>query len=70
MKISQILLTIAALFWAFICGYELGQGHQKVKYITKEIEIVKKITQKRALIHSRPHITRDTALELMRKGKL
>lgn len=70
MKISQILLTIAALLWAFICGYALGQGNQKVQYITKEIEVVKKVAQKRAVIQSRPHITRDTALKLMREGKL
>lgn len=69
-KLSLFLLIIVAIVWAFICGYALGQKNQKIQYITKEIEVVKKVAQKRALIQSRPHITRDTALKLMREGKL
>ena len=69
-KISLILLVMAALIWAFLCGYGLGKKNQKIQYITKEIEVVKKVAQKRAVIQSRPHITRDTALKLMRESKL
>lgn len=61
---------IASLLWSFGCGYWMGKSNQKVKYITKEIEVVKQKAQKRAIIQSRPHITRDTALNLMRENKL
>lgn len=69
-KLYQILMVIGGAVLAFYCGYGLGQKNQKIQYITKEIEVVKNVTQKRAVIQSRPHITRDYALELMRKNKL
>ena len=69
-KISIILISLSCLIWAFGCGYWLGVGRQKIQYITKEIEVVKNVAQKRAVIQSRPNITRDNALELMRKNKL
>lgn len=71
MKNIQILLfCLITALWAFICGYTVGKKQQEVKYITKEVEIVKQVAKKRAVIHARPHINRDTALELMRAGKL
>lgn len=51
-------------------GYLLGKNKQQVQYITKEIECVHQAIQKKAIIHSRPNISRDNALELMRKGIL
>lgn len=69
-KISVILMAAALTVWSFACGYWLGQSRQKVQYITKEVEFVKQISKKRAVIQSRPNITRDAALKLMREGKL
>jgi len=61
---------MCSLIWAFGCGYWMGQKNQKIQYITKEIEVVKNVAQKREKIQAKPHITRDYALELMRQGKL
>ena len=55
---------------AFLAGYKMGQNQQQIKYITKEVEVVKEISQKKAIIHARPNITRDNALKLMRANKL
>ena len=70
MKMTKNIVFLGLAIWIFACGYWVGQSQQKIKYITKESEIVKKTAQKRAVIQSRPHITRDTALEFMRTGKL
>ena len=69
-KLSIIFFLFCSLLWAFGCGYWFGHKNQKIQYITKEIEVVKKVTQKRAIIQSRPNITRDNALKLMRQDKL
>ena len=69
-KKSLIIITMATLLWSFLCGYWVGSNHRKIQYITKEIEVVKQISQERAKIYSRPHITRDTALKLMRENIL
>ena len=70
MKISVIIMLSAIILWSFGCGYWLGKGHQKIEYITKEIEVVKTVSKKKAVIQARPHIDRDTALKLMYDNKL
>ena len=69
-NMQTLIFCLVSVLWAFICGYSVGKSHQEVKYITKEVEIVKQVAKKRAVIHARPHINRDTALELMRAGQL
>ncbi|MBQ8464786.1 MAG: hypothetical protein IJ545_02115 [Alphaproteobacteria bacterium] len=70
MKIPFLLGIVIIVVTAFIYGYVLGQSTQKVQYISKEIENVKKVAQKKAAIYSRPNIDRDTILKRMRENKL
>ena len=70
MKINTIICFLVFILWSFVSGYLLGKNKQQVQYITKEIECVHQAIQKKAIIHSRPNISRDNALELMRKGIL
>ena len=70
MKIPFLLGIVIIVVTAFIYGYVLGQSTQKVQYISKEIENVKKVAQKKAAIYSRPNIDRYTILKRMRENKL
>ena len=61
---------IMVLICGFIWGYQVGQSRRIMEQQTKEVEIVKTKAHRQAVIHSRPHITRDLALERMRANKL
>lgn len=66
-RVVFILLTYVTVSFF---SYQLGRSHAKTEIITKQVEVVKYVEQKKSAVYSRPHAGRDTLLELMRRGKL
>lgn len=69
-KVSFVLIISAVILWSFICGYGLGMNIQQKTAIKEEVRIVKNISQKRAIIQSRPNADRNRILKLMYENKL
>ena len=66
-KAAVLAALSVALGW---CCYELGKSRAEVKFVEKEVEVVRYVEKKRAEIYARPNAGRDALLELMRGGKL
>ena len=65
------ILIFILLFFSLLAGaYFLGRSHAKIKYIEKEIEVVRYVDKKKAEIQARPNATRKELLELMRNNIL
>lgn len=65
------ILIFILLFFSLLAGaYSLGRSHAKIKYIEKEIEVVRYVDKKKAEIQARPNATRKELLELMRNNIL
>ena len=60
--ILQILLCLLSYF--------LGRSHSRIQTITKEIEVVKYVTQAQKKIIAAPNLERDSLLELMHRHQL
>lgn len=67
---SKILIFILLFFSLLIGAYFLGRSHAKIKYIEKEVEVVRYVDKKKAEIHARPNATRKELIELMRNNIL
>ena len=64
-------MTVAALCYAFYeAGQKVGESRAKVQVVEKQIEVIKYVEKKKALIQSRPNAGRNDLLKLMRAGKL
>ena len=50
--------------------YFLGKAHTETKIITKQVEMIKYVEQKREQIYMRPNADRSSLLKLMRNEKL
>ena len=64
-------MTVAALCYAFYeAGQKVGESRAKMQIIEKQVEVVKYVEKKKALIQSRPNAGRDELLKRMRAGRL
>lgn len=63
---KQFLIFLACLAITFGGGFYVGQNRQKVKYITKQVEVIKYVEKEKAAIYSKPNASRDQLLQLMR----
>ena len=50
--------------------YFLGKAHAETKFITKQVEVIKYVEQKRAEIQAVPNADRTSLLKLMHSKKL
>lgn len=66
-KIIVIAVAVCALVFGAYC---LGRSHAKTEVITKRVEVIKYVENKKAAIYSKPNLERTALLELMREGKL
>lgn len=67
---GKILIFILLFFSLLVGAYSLGRSHAKIKYIEKEIEVVRYVDKKKAEIQARPNASRNELLKLMRSGQL
>ena len=64
-------VMVAALCFAFYrVGQKVGESRAKVQIVEKQIEVIKCVEKKKAVIQSLPNAGRDDLLKLMRNGKL
>ncbi|MBE6445633.1 MAG: hypothetical protein E7019_06285 [Alphaproteobacteria bacterium] len=66
----MVIVKLSIIFLLCFLSFCLGNMRAQTKIITKEIEVIKYVDQKKAQIHSRPNANRDALLSLMRKGEL
>ena len=59
-----------AIIGTYSAGYVIGSQNTRIKYISKEVEVVKYVDEKKADIYSKPNISRDSALQLFHNGQL
>ncbi len=64
-----MIKLILVLIFGVGC-YLLGKAHTETKIITKQVEVIKYVEQKRAQIHMRPNADRTSLLKLMRNERL
>lgn len=69
---SCIAITgIIILCFAFYeIGQEVGRNEAKIKVVEKKVEVIRYVEKKKAVIHSKPNIGRDRALQLFNDGIL
>ena len=65
-----IVVFIAVILGAYWVGYLRGSDNAKIKYVTKEVEVVRYVTKEKSKIQSKPNATRDELLKRMYNGKL
>ena len=71
MKYALVGIIFAvAIAGSYCCGYAVGSRDVKVKYITKEVEVVKYVDKKKAEIYSAPNAQRDDIIRLFKSGTL
>lgn len=72
MTLRLILIGLLLFFVASMCAlsYQLGKSNARVQIITKQVEVIKYVQKKRAVIQSRPNAGRDELLRLMRASQL
>lgn len=67
---KQTIILITLFFSLLIGAYFFGASRQKIKTITKEVEVVKYVEKKKSEIYSQPNASRSELLKLMYSGKL
>lgn len=68
---AATFVMVAAFCFAFYeVGQKVGESRAKVQIVEKQIEVIKYVEKKKAVIQSRPNAGRDDLLKLMRNGKL
>lgn len=70
MIISKVLLKIGVVFLLCLASYFVGLQNAKTKFITKEVEVIKYVTQEKSKIYSKPNATRDDLIQLFKSNKL
>ena len=65
--IGLFILIIAG---AYYTGYRVGSSDKQVEYVTKQVEGVKYVSQKKAEIYAKPNAGHAELLKLMYDGKL
>lgn len=65
-----MIIRIIVLVTLGLMCYVLGCSHAQTQVVTKQIEVIKYVEQKKSQIHSRPNASRDILLKLMQDDKL
>lgn len=65
-----MIVRIVVLITLGLLCYFLGYSHNQTQEVTKQIEVIKYVEQKKSQIHSRPNASRDFLLKLMQNDKL
>lgn len=65
-----VLFVFAVVCGAFVAGYFLGRAHRQIEYVEKQVEGIKYVEKKHAVIAARPNSDRTELLKLMQAGKL
>ena len=55
---------------AYYIGYTTGSADRRVEYVTKEVEVVRYVNNKKSDIYSKPNASRAALLKLMYDNKL
>lgn len=63
-------LFILVVGGAYYAGYRVESSDKQVEYVTKQVEVVKYVSQKKAEIYAKPNAGRAELLKLMHDGKL
>lgn len=59
-----------AIIGTYSAGYAIGSQNARIKYITKEVEVVKYVGKQKDKIYSLPVNTPDNLIRLFNEGKL
>jgi hypothetical protein len=65
-----IVFFLFVVTGAYYTGYQVGSSDKQVEYVTKQVEVIKYVSQERAAIQSRPNAGRAELLKLMHSSKL
>ena len=65
-----MIIRIIGLVTLGLMCYLLGRSHAQTQSVTKQIEVIKYVEQKKSQIHSRPNASRDFLLKLMQNEQL
>lgn len=64
------VILCAVIGGVYYLGYSAGSNKRQIEYVTKEVEVVRYESKKKAVIYSRPNADRVALLELMHSNKL
>lgn len=64
------VVLAAILLGTYYLGYSAGANNTRVEYVTKEVEVVRYVSNKKSDIYSKPNASRDALLKLMHANKL
>lgn len=64
------VVLAAILLGTYYLGYSAGTNNTRVEYVTKEVEVVRYVSNKKSDIYSKPNASRTALLKLMQDNKL
>ena len=64
------VVLAAILLGTYYLGYSAGANNTRVEYVTKEVEVVRYVSNKKSDIYSKPNASRTALLKLMQDNKL
>ena len=65
-----VLILCAVIGGVYYLGYSAGSNKRQIEYVTKEVEVVRYVNNKKSDIYSKPNASRDALLKLMYDNKL
>ena len=67
---KMILFWFVSVMMAACGGFLYGKSMAKTQVVEKQVEVVKYVAKKRAVIQAKPNANRDELLKLMRANNL
>ncbi len=65
-----MLMWFISVFLAACGGFLYGRSVVKTQIVEKQVEVIKYVAKKRAIIQAKPNANRDELLKLMYSGNL
>lgn len=65
-----VLILCAVIGGVYYLGYSAGSNKRQIEYVTKEVEVVRYVNNKKSDIYSKPNASRSALLKLMYDNKL
>ena len=67
---KMILIWFVSVMLAACGGFLYGRSQAKTQVVEKQVEVIKYVAKKRAVIQAKPNANRDELLKLMRANNL